>query len=530
MKKNKFLSIFLTTCVLFSLLIMPSAHAAEKPELKASNALLIETSTGQVFYSQNADARIAPASVTKILTVLLAVEACESGSVTLYDEVNATEGFDFDITEDSSSANIKVGEVMTLEQLMYLSLVASAGDACNIIASYIGGSVSNFVDMMNRRATELGCTGTNFENTHGLPNDNHYTTCWDLSLIAREAVSHEKFTEIWGTQSYTVPATNLSEQRNVKNTNALLGDSDVPGYTGYTYENVTGGKTGFTNAAGHCLLSTAEKESSTNGNNISIMAVVMGSQTTDLGGGNVSYGHFTDSKALYEWAFESFDYVEILRSTEMIKNIPVEMASDTDQVSVRPDNSIFALMDKDTPLSTFTREVTIFSEQSGETLEAPIIAGDVLGEIIISRDGVIYGKSNLIASTTVDLSKLHYMKEQISETLGKPAVKITIIVLVILFALYLALVIRYRILRIRHTQSVREARKERAARIAQEESVRFSGSSRRESPPPAQEPEMDFFSEDEYAQDYDDYEYTEEPDPGPAQSEKDYFEEFFGRK
>ena len=522
MKKIKFLSIFLVVCTLLSMFALPAAHALEDPQLTANSVVLLEMNEGQTFFLKNANARIAPASVTKIMTVLLAVEACDSGAVSLEDSVIAVDSFNYDLIPDGSSADIKVGEVLTLEQLLYLAMVKSANDACNVIAEYVGGSVSNFITMMNSRATELGCTGTNFANTHGLPNDNHYTTAWDLSLIAREAALQGKFADIWGTKSYYVAATNMSEARQIVNTNALLTDNAQ--YSGYVYSPATGGKTGYTDAAGHCLISTAAR------GDISLLAVVMGSTSTDNGDGTTTYGHFKDSAALYDWAFDNFSYREVLRTTEIITSLPVEMGSNADSVSLRPDKSILALLPSDADTNGFSREIVIFNQKTGETLQAPISAGEVFGEITISQNDIIYGKVNLVAASGVDLSKLHYMKTQIQETLESKTVKTVFWVLVLLFAAYLVLVIRYRVIRIRHNRSVRQAKKERAASLAEQESHRFSGTERTETDHQHQsrqpEPEIEFFTNDEDSEDGEPYE-EDKPD---EKTGSDYFDRFFSKK
>jgi D-alanyl-D-alanine carboxypeptidase (penicillin-binding protein 5/6) len=120
------------------------------------------------------------------MTVLLAIEAIESEKVSLYDEVTASSDISYDLIPDGSSANITAGETMTLENLLYCAMVSSANEACNVIAEYIGGSIAAFIDMMNAKAEELGCTGTHFNNTHGLPDEDHYTTAWDFALITRK--------------------------------------------------------------------------------------------------------------------------------------------------------------------------------------------------------------------------------------------------------------------------------------------------------------------------------------------------------
>ena len=211
MKKFKFI-IAIIFVLLFSPL-SPEASALEDPAVGANAVILLETETGDVIYSKNPDDRAYPASLTKIMTVLLAVEACESGQVTLYDEVTASENIGYNLIEDGSSAGIVPGETMSLENLMYCAMVASANEACNVIAEYIGGTIPNFIDMMNARAKELGCKDTHFSNAHGLHDDNHYTTARDMCLIAQAAISHSLFMDICNTAVKEIPATNVSNPR-----------------------------------------------------------------------------------------------------------------------------------------------------------------------------------------------------------------------------------------------------------------------------------------------------------------------------
>lgn len=144
-----------------------------------------------------------------------------------------------------STSNIQAGEEMTLRDLMYCAMLGSANEACNIIAVHISGSLDAFVSLMNERAAELGCTGTHFNNTHGLPDSDHYTTARDFTMITCEAMAHDLFVEISGTVSYTVPATNMSGERRLSNTNGLI-NPESSTYPGYYYEYARAGKTGHT--------------------------------------------------------------------------------------------------------------------------------------------------------------------------------------------------------------------------------------------------------------------------------------------
>lgn len=513
MKNFRFLSLILLICILISATVPTNAMALEDPAIGADAVVLMDPSSGQIFFSNNENEKVYPASLTKIMTVLLAIEAIENGEVSAYDEVTASENISYDLIPDGSSANITAGETMTLENLLYCAIVSSANEACNVIAEYIGGTVSAFIGMMNDRANELGCTGTHFNNTHGLPDENHYTTAWDFTLIAKEAVNNSLFMQICDTVTIEIPATNSSEARILSNTNGLINENSNI-YPGYYYEYAAGVKTGYTSSAGYCLISTASKDG------INLMAVVMGGKAADRGDGTMEYGNFTDTIALYEWVFNNFSFQEMLKSTELVKELDISMASDTDTVSVRPQSSINALLPNDTELGSFGRKIVIYSEQSGEELKAPIDAGTILGEITVSKDGVVYGTVPLVANSSVELSRLQFMKSEIAKTWDNSIVKIVFWLIIILAAAYIALVVRYRILRRRHLRKVREAKRVKQSTIVAEE-VRKSFIS------PVDdygEPEMGRSVSRESSA----TRRINEVKSGNKQ-EKDYFEEFFGR-
>ena len=220
MKKIKLLPIILILTLLVSALGLP-ALALEQPEINSPRAVLMDAASGRVFYEKDADSQAYPASLTKVMTVLVAVEAIERGEFSLTDSVTASERCLEGMVDDGSTAGIVPGETMPLQDLLYCALLASANEACNVIAEYVSGSVEAFVEQMNALAAELGCSGTHFANTHGLPDDDHYTTARDMAVIYREAISHELFAEISGSVGYTAAATNVSGERQLSNTNSL---------------------------------------------------------------------------------------------------------------------------------------------------------------------------------------------------------------------------------------------------------------------------------------------------------------------
>ncbi len=515
MKKFKFLPIFLIVVIMASMLLAPGALALAEPELSCPIVLVLDRQTGEVLLDHGIDDRVYPASITKIMTVLLAIEAIESGNASMTDEITASENITFDLVADGSSAGIMVGETMPLESLLYAAMVSSANEACNIIAEHIGGGISNFVAMMNSRAKELGCTGTNFTNTHGLPNDDHYTTARDFSLIALEASRHDLFMKICSTPTITIPATNLSGERTLKNSNALICTESIYG-SQYLYEYANGMKTGHTNAAGYCLISTASKDG------VDLLAAVFGGTET-WPGPTPEYSNFTDSIKLYEWVFNNFSYREVLRSTDAVTSLDVEMGSNADSVSLRPETSISALLPNDSDLSEFSLSVSFESGDGSEPLMAPISAGEKLGEVTLTKNGLNYGTVNLVAAAGVDLSKGEYLKSQINETFESKTFKLIFWGLIILIVAYLTLVILYRIRRIRHRKAMRQARLERARRerLDREEQLRREA----EQPPrsAAARPAVSYFREPEVTE-------LREKTPDQVrkeQAERDYFEEFF---
>lgn len=522
MKKIRLLPIFLIV-VLLSAMLAPQALALEQPEVSSKAAILVDTDSGRVLYEKNADEKAYPASLTKVMTVLVAVEAVEKGEFSLTDSVTASQTCLEGMVDDGSTAGIVPGETMPLKDLLYCALLASANEACNIIGEYISGSVSAFVDRMNSRAAELGCTGTHFANTHGLPDENHYTTARDMALIYREALSHDLFAEISGTISYTVPATNVAGERQLSNTNGLI-NQNTQLYSGNYYEYAKTGKTGHTSAAGYCLVSSAEKDG------VRVIAAVLGGEATQNSSDGYDYWNFIDSRSLYDWVFQNFSVREILSSSELITEVDVAMAADDGKVTLRPNSVLTALIANDFDTTTLDRDIIIYSQRDGETLEAPIAAGTVLGEITLSLGDDVYGTTQLIAGSAVELSKLQYMKNQVASVFSMTWVKIVIIALVLALVSYVALVIRYRVLHKRHMRELRRARLERQRRMEAENATRVfveqqqpaqrqrepvTTAARRPQAPPSQQPRQQPDEEKLRAQE---------------KARRDYFEEFFKNK
>lgn len=248
MKKFRILSILIIFCLLFSA-AAPAALALEAPEVTAQSWIIVDLNTGKVIDEHNADEQRSPASLTKIMTGLLSVEAAERGDVSMDETVTAGLDCQTGLDASSSNASIMAGEQMSFRDYFYCAMVVSANEACNVLGSRIGGSIGGFVELMNLRAEELGLENTRFADPNGLSYDN-LTTARELSIILQEALRHEDFLEAFTTSTYTVSKTNYNDPRELKSTDALTTpDSYYSQYGDFFYEPAIGGKGAKTHAA-----------------------------------------------------------------------------------------------------------------------------------------------------------------------------------------------------------------------------------------------------------------------------------------
>ena len=432
------------------------ADVVKAPEISARNALLMDLDSGVVYYSRDPDARAYPASLTKILTVLLAVEAVERGEIDLKTEITAGDDCLQGMDEQSSTSGIVPGEKMTFENYLYCAMISSANEACNVIATTVSGSISAFVDRMNSRASELGCKETHFVNPHGMPDEKHYTTASDLAIITREAMQHELFVTICNTLSRTVPATNKSDTRELQNTNGLINPNSIM-YPGYYYEPAAGVKTGHTKDAGYCLVSTALED------DMHMLCIVLGAGEGVRANGTTEYKNFTDTLTLYRWVFNNFSRQTILSSSELVGSTAVEFGSDTDSVSLRPQSDIAAVLPNGVSIEDYARKVTVYSERDNTTVTAPIAAGDVLGEVSIEKDGTVYGTVPLVAAVDVELSRGAFLRSNLTSFFAHPVVIAILTAIVVVIVLYIMMLVRY--------QKRQKARKLAAARARREASL-----------------------------------------------------------
>ena len=406
---------------------------------------------------------MAPASLTKIMTVLLAVESIDRGEHSLDEMVTAGADCRTGLDEESSSAEIQPGEQMTFRDLLYCSMIQSASDACNVIASLVGGSINGFVDKMNERAAELGCEVTHFEDPNGLSNNNQ-TTAYEMFLITQEAISHDYFMVVCNIADVTIPATNMHEEREYHNSNSLISPQSVYGGNRYLYTGAAGVKTGYTRAAGYCLISTAEREG------LHFLAVVMGCDGW-LNAHIEDYLNFEDTIKLYDWGFSDFSYRNVVDTQEAVYELDVQLAQDHAKAVLYPQQRLRLLLPRDTSDDDISLDFNIFRSN----LVAPVKAGEILGEAIVSVNGEIYGTVNLITREEVDLARSEYMKRQLKDFFSNSWVIGVTMVLLTIAALYAALQIRYRKAREKYMEERRQAEIRRRKRQKEYEEKRRSG-------------------------------------------------------
>lgn len=302
----------------------------------------------------------------------------------------------------SSTADIKAGEILTVEQLLYCDLLPSGNDACNILAEAIGPTTAEFVARMNAKAQELGMKDTHFMNPHGLHDPEHYTTAYDIYLMAYAAMQNETFRTIVRTPTYTLPATNMQGERTLHTTNGLLGNWYV---IGYTYSKAIGIKTGNTEEAGRCLASAAVDELGR-----TFYCVLLGSEYTRDENGNLQCWPFSESKRLLEWAFDNFHRTTLLdQDTENVKReVEVTLSDEADYVLAQPVGEIKATMPSD-----FDPKQVELHFDLPQSVEAPVAAGDKLGTVTLEYQGETYGTLDMVAGDSVERSEFLYTVQQI---------------------------------------------------------------------------------------------------------------------
>lgn len=427
MKTKRFFSVFLLAALVMSL-CCPFAFAAddapvlpEDPDILAKAALLVDYNTGEIVYAKNEHTELYPASLTKIMTALLTLEAISAGKLTMEQTLTASATALEGLSADGSSAGIKVGETMPVKDLLYCMLVVSANEACDILAEAVSGSVSAFVTAMNEKAQALGCQNTHFANPNGLHDPQHYTSAWDMYLITHAAMEYPDFMTICNTAAITIPATNLSGERTLHTTNNLLSNWRVIGYRDTRAQGI---KTGSTSDAGHCLVSSAVQGS------LHFVSVILGADRVEENGcGNIR--SFSETSRMFDYGFDNFTYKNIIDPNEPVQEVPVTL-SKLDHVTVHPAKEMEVLLPKGLKESDMERTITLNSD----TVEAPVAEGDKLGIMTLSYQGKVYATVDLLAMHGVEASKLLTFWQHVKDFFAKTSVRVAgIVVAVLLLAL-----------------------------------------------------------------------------------------------
>lgn len=368
--------------LLFCLMIIgiQSVALADELNLNSEAAILVEVSTGRILYEKNSTKQMYPASTTKVLTAILVIENCELDEI-----VTVRESALSNIPSGYVTCNLQVGEQLSVKDLLYALMIPSANDAAYVLAEYVAGSVEDFSIMMNDKARELGCKTTHFVNPNGIHEDSHYSTAYDLYLIADYAMKNDFFRELVATTEYTLPATEKhpNEDRILKTTNELLNENSRK----YFYKNAIGIKTGYTSKAGNCLIGGASRDG------LEFIAVVLNGGTTNEG----LNSRYVDSKKLFEYAYDNFTLTKIIEKGSVVQTLEIENGTkETKYLDLVIDETITVVNNKSIDMNSVIPEINL-----NEVLEAPIAAGETIGTIKYKVDDIEYS-AKLLAKTSVE--------------------------------------------------------------------------------------------------------------------------------
>lgn len=409
---KKFISSLLV--LIFSLSIPLSAHAY-KPTFKthADAGILYNVDTNTIVYADDIDKKIYPASLTKIMVAILLVEAeedLEDLTLTVSEDIYLEYRY-----SEAVIAGFEADEKVNGHDLLAYTLVKSCADASAVIAQHIAGSEAEFVEMMNRKAAEIGMKNTHFTNCHGLHDPDHYSTVRDMCILTKYAMQYSVITDVVKVARYIT-----KNDITLAATNFLIDPN-----SGYYYSYATGFKTGYTTEAGRCLAATATYEGMT------YISILVGCPPQDNSVEN-RY-EFIDTAELFRWAFNNFTYRSVLENSETIDSIPIDYSWDYDTVNIRPEKEVYALIPKDADTST----VEIKIDYKLDRAEAPVRKGDIVGTVNLYYADELIGSTNAVISESIEGSQLLKVLDAIEDFF----VKYKTFFFLGLFALFILLVI-----------------------------------------------------------------------------------------
>lgn len=373
---KKIFLVLLIILIISNSMVISLAETDKAPALSAETAVLMNASTGEVLYNKQMNQKMYPASTTKIMTALLVLENLDLSKTVTIDRETALTG--------ECQIYLSEGEKVTVEQLLYAMLLKSANDAAVALAKEVAGSVPKFADMMNARAKELGAKNTNFVTPNGLHDDNHYTTAYDLAMITREAMKNKEFRKIITTLRYTIPETNKSNIRELKNPNKLLYSKSKLLVNGtiksIKYDGATGVKNGYTSEAGRCLVASAKR------GGIELISVVLNT-TAD--------GKFADSIALLDYGFDNYKSIAAVKKGESFGKIKVSKGA-VRNVEIVADKSSYVTTSAKKSDSEINTKLVVDGR-----LQAPLAKGQKVGTIKIYKGSKLVDKVDVVTAAQV---------------------------------------------------------------------------------------------------------------------------------
>lgn len=371
---------------LFILLVFPYFVSAEELAVNAKSAIMIEESTGKVLFENNADEKRAPASMTKVMTLLLIMEHVESGKIKLTDKVPISENAS---SMGGSQVFLEAGAEMTVDELIKAICIASGNDAAVAMAEFVAGSEENFVKMMNEKAKKLGMNNTNYENPHGLDSENHYTSARDMAIVAKELVKHEKILEYSSTyEEYLKKPDGTSTW--MVNTNKLI----------RYYSGLDGLKTGFTETAGYCLTATALK------NDMRLITVVMGEESSEV--------RNKETVELLNYGFANYKKKTIVSVNDNLGEIEIKNGK-KETVNLKLISDVVDLTSNQSD-AKYDKKLNI------KDVKAPIKVGDVVGTLDLYKDGKKINSFDITVKENVDKANIFdYYKRNIKSMISGQA-------------------------------------------------------------------------------------------------------------
>lgn len=414
---KKIFSAFFIFLLVFTTIFTPlTAHAYEPMgiDLTAKAGLLISMDTGEILFEKNIDEKVYPASITKIMTALLMLESDKFNPGAKVKINQAC--LDKVLGTGLSVSLLEVGEELTQLDLLYTVLLSSYGDCTYLAAEIFGGSYDNFVKMMNDKAKALGLSGTHYSNPVGLHEEETYTTARDTYILTKYALKYEIFKTVTSQSRYHFKTTR-GTSRTLSTTNFLLDKN-----TNYWYQYASGVKTGFTDDAGRCLVSTASY------NNYNYMCILFGCTNSTL-----RRYDFLETKELYRWAFNNFSYKEVANSDEPVCEIPVELSSETDFVSLYFKEPFITILPNGADQSTLVVEKKLIAK----SVDAPIKKGDILGEAEVYYAQKLIGKVDLVAGNNVEKNEVLAIIRSIKNFFKSDYMKIIYITLAIIVVIFI---------------------------------------------------------------------------------------------